>query len=268
MRPLPEHYPIYGTTDPCETVVPKLIDAVAKTPAAKATEMLQALVEDPALAPWHERLRRALRFQRKLRRNKEFHYPPVRDLLSALAGAAPANAGDLAALACDELKSLGREIRDGQTSDWRQYWRTECDPWVPQAENDCRDRLLSDLRPRLERFAVTADKEPTYADDKRADIRISYGPFNVPIEVKRSDSRDLWRAIRGQLVPKYTRDPGAAGGGIFLVFWFGQQLCTPRTGKRPPSSASLQEMLVDSLPMDVSRRIKVVVIDVSRPEAR
>ena len=263
--PFPIRYPAYGT-NPGETVVPKLIDGVAKTPDADATALLQDLVQDPALARWHERLKRAARDQRNLRRNTEFRFPSVSAVTKALKGNAPANAGDLAALAYDELARLGREIRDGQTSDWRQYWRTECDPWKPQRENDCRDRLLSDLSPRLLRFDVTADKEPSYADEKRADIRISHGPFNVPTEIKRSDSKDLWDAVRCQLIPKYARDPGAAGHGIYLVFWFGQQFCTPsKTRKRPESPAALQTLLVESSQTDVSRRIKVLVIDVSRP---
>ena len=256
-------YPAYGT-NPGETVVSELIDVVAKTPTAEATALLQALLQDPALAPWHERLGRAARDQRNVRRNMEFRYPPVCAILGALAGGTPANAGDLAALAYDELATLGREIRDGQTSDWRQYWRTECEP---QAENDCRDRLLSDLRPRLARFKVTADKEPTYADENRADIRISYDHFNVPIEIKKSNSTDLWTAIPCQLIPKYMRDPAADGHGIFLVFWFGQQSCkSSSTHKKPASAASLQKMLVDSLVTDVSHRIMVLVIDVEAEE--
>ena len=200
-------------------------------------------------------------------RKAEFRFPPPRDVMEALAGGAPADARDLSALAYDELAALGRSIRDDQTSDWRQYWHRECEPWQPQAENDCRDHLLSDLSPRLRRFNVTADKEPTYADDKRADIRISCHDFNVPIEVKTGNSKDLWSAISCQLVPKYTRDPGAAGHGIFLVFWFGPRLCRPsKTGRRPASAAALQALLVESLPTELSGQIKVLVIDVSRPD--
>lgn len=246
-------------------VVPTLIDAAAKCPDADATALLQALIRDPALVRWREGLEKAARAQRELRRNTEFRFPPPRDVMEALAGGTPADARDLAALAHEEIATLGRSIRDGQTSDWRQYWRTECDP---QAENDCRDRLLSDLAPRLRRFSVGADQEPTYADDKRPDIRISCGGFNVPIEVKRSNSKDLWSAIRCQLVPKYSRDPGAAGHGIFLVFWFGQRLCQPsETGRRPVSAAALQALLVESVPTELSGQIKVLVIDVSRPDS-
>ena len=256
---------VYATT-PGDTTVAKLIDAIARTPDAEGTALLDELTRDPALVPWHERLRRAAWQQRVARRDTGFRYPQVREVVDALAGNVPANATDLAALAYHELASLGRDIRDGQTSDWQQYWHTDAKPWRPLSENRCRDRLLSDLSVRLRRFDVWADKEPTYADDKRADIRIASGAFNVPVEIKKSDSRGLWDAIRSQLIPKYTRDPHAAGHGIYLVFWFGQSFYQPsKTGKRPEDAASLQAMLTGSLTEDELRRIKVLVIDVSQP---
>ena len=265
--PFPIRYPAYGTT-PGETVVPRLVDVAARCPEASATALLSSLTQDPALVNWHERLRRAARGQREVRRNAEFRFPPLQNVTRALTGGTPANAADLAALAYEELATLGRAIRDGQTSDWRQYWRTERDLWQPQAENDCRDRLLSDLHPRLARFNVAADKEPTYADDKRADIRVAASGFNVPVEIKKSNSPDLWDAASAQLVPNYTRDPGTAGHGILLAFWFGAQFCQrSKAGRRPASAAALQALLVESLPPALSGQIKVLVIDVARPEA-
>ena len=265
--PFPIRYPAYGTT-PGETVVPRLIDVAARCPEASATVLLSSLTQDPALVRWHERLQRAARGQREARRNAEFRFPPLQNVVRALGGGAPANAKDLAALAYDELATLGRAIRDSQTSDWRQYWRTGRDPWQPQAENDCRDRLLSDLRPRLARFNATADAEPTYADDKRADIRVAGSGFNVPIEIKKSNSPDLWDAVRAQLIAKYVRDPGTDGHGILLAFWFGEQFCQRSVaGRRPASAAALQALLVEGLPAALSGQIKVLVIDVARPGA-
>ena len=254
---------VYATT-PGDTTVAKLIDAIARTPDAEGTALLDELTRDPALVPWHERLHRAAWQQREARRDAEFRYPLVREVVDALAGGAPANATDLAALAYDELASLGRDIRDGQTSDWQQYWHTGVDPWEPLSENACRDRLLSDLSARLRHFNITADKEPTYANDKRADIRIASGTFNVPVEIKKSSSKDLWAAIHAQLIPKYARDPHAAGNGIYLVFWFGQSFCQPsKSRQRPEDASSLHAMLDGALTEDESRRIKVLVIDVS-----
>ena len=74
---------------------------------------------------------------------------------------------------------------------------------------------MSDLTLRLAPLAIDAQPEGRYADDKRTDIRVcfasSHNNFNVPIEIKKSTHRGLWTAIHDQLIPKYSRDPGAGG---------------------------------------------------------
>ena len=88
------------------------------------------------------------------------------------------------------------------------------------------------------------------------------------MEIKKSSSRDLWRAIRNQLIAKYARDPGAGGYGIYLVFWFGNdpEPCQmPESGPRPKSAAELEARLRDTLTREEARLISVCVIDVSMP---
>ena len=172
----------------------------------------------------------------------------------------------------DILSDMAKRIRDGNTLDWRQYWNVDSHNRAqdPKPENACRDALLSDLRLKLERVEVhvkiNAQREDSYADDKRADISVTHGDFNVPVEIKKSTHRDLWRAIQEQLIAQYTRDPGAAGYGIFLVFWFGGQDCqiSPE-GIRPKSAHELQERLLDTLSPDEKFKISICVIDVSKP---
>ena len=258
---------VYATV-PGATLVAGLIDAVSNTACPQATEMLEQLAQEPSLTPWQESFRRAALRQQDVRRDAEFRYPTVGEVIGALDKAEPVNAADLTVFAYDELASLARRIRDGATSDRQQYWSELQDgSWKPKPENSCRDQLLSDLLLKLQRFDVTADKEPSYADDNRADIRLSRSNFNVPVEIKKSDSPDLWTAIREQLIPRYARDPGAAGCGIYLVFWFGRAFCkrSPK-GRKPSDAASLPAELCASakLTPEEKRRIKVLVIDVSR----
>ncbi len=74
---------------------------------------------------------------------------------------------------------------------------------------------------------------------------------------------------REQLMLRYARDPGAAGCGIYLVFWFGRVFCkrSPK-GRKPSDAASLPADLCAcaKLTPEEKRRIKVLVIDVSQPE--
>ena len=137
----------------------------------------------------------------------------------------------------------------------------------PRPEGSCCGVILLALQRGLGRLGIDAQSEGTYADDKRADIRLSLGSFNVPVEIKRSCHRDLWTAMRSQLLPKYTRDPGADGFGIYLVFWFGHRCrCKPTAFKGwvPTNAGELEARLWEQLSRSERSRISVCVIDVSK----
>ena len=178
---------------------------------------------------------------------------------------------DLAALTLEHLNEIARTIRDGNTSDWKQYWNVDRHgrPQNPRPEDTCRDALLSDLRNGLMRLGVEVQPEGRYVNDKRADIRVSYAGFNVPVEIKRSCHRDLWSAVRSQLIARYTVDPGTEGHGIYLVLWFGDtegcRPTPPQSGSPTVSSLELENRLVSTLSADERRKIRIRVIDVSIP---
>ena len=196
------------------------IEQLAVIPAEDASLALEALSSNDDLHPWHSLLTDAAiptkgsppRSRIRLWRCHPGAWHP--------GWRSPANVADLAALTFEHLNEIARDIRDGNTSGWRQYWNVDQynRPQNPRPEDSCRDALLSDLRIRMAQLQIDAQPEGRYADDKRADIRVSRGPCNVPIEIKRSCHRDLWSAIRSQLIARYTRDPGTGGHGIYLVF--------------------------------------------------
>ena len=77
---------------------------------------------------------------------------------------------------------------------------------------------------------------------------------------------DLWRAIREQLIERYTRDPGADGFGVYLVFWFGGEgMPLPQEGKKPRNATELEQRLHSMLTREEARHITVCVIDRARP---
>lgn len=246
------------------------IDALGGNPSAAARHQLERLLALPKLAPWHNRLRHAAHTQRIARRKASFRHLDAAEVCRTLANREPANAADLAALAYDHLRDLARKIRDGSTNDYRQYWSYNANgkPERPKPENDCRDILLSDLTERLGRLGVDARKEIYHVDDKRTDIGVSFGGaqgFKVPIEIKKDSHADLWRAIHEQLIARYTRDPGADGFGIYLVFWFGGKGMPVHPEGKTRSAAELEERLRRTLTPEESRRIRVCVIDCALP---
>ncbi len=241
-----------------------MIERLAADPNREATDALEALRADDTLSDWHDMLASRLHTQRRIRRDASYHRLTIEQICQTLKGGTPANAGDLAALVMDRLSELATTIRDGNTDDWRQYWNLPHGQLpTPRNENHCRDALLSDLR-RCLPTEIDAQPEVQYANDKRADMRIAFQNFQVPVEIKKNCHRNLWSAMHKQLIQQYVRDPATDGYGIYLVFWFGEKYTqAPPEGKLPGSPEELQERLAAALSQDEARKVTVCVIDVS-----
>lgn len=251
-------------------VTADLINTLNGDPSALATETLEALAGMPEAQPWQAAIADATERQAWRRREHEYKHSDIRQVVRTLKNGPPANAGDLRALVLHELNDLALKIRDGSTSDWRQYWNVDGydRPEKPKPEDACRNALLSDLQDRLQPLGTDAQPEGHYADDKRSDIRVSFGGFNVPVEIKRSCHDDLWTAVHDQLIAKYTRDPGAGGHGIYLVFWFGDtEKCRPMKlgGWTPETADDVKQRIQERLSDQEERLISVCTVDVSEP---
>ena len=245
--------------------VQQLISAVAIDPSEAAYKTLGKLTQAQQLQPWISQLQHAIYEQQLLRRKALFKPASITEVCNTLANLQPANAADLQALVLDHLRLLAHEIRHSSTDNYDQYW----DGSTPKVENACRNVLLSHLQPRLHPLGVSAEQEGTYADQTRADIKISYGSLHFPIEIKRDSHKDLWKAIREQLVAKYSRELASDGYGIYIVFWFGtgNMPAAADGGNKPKNSQELQQRLTATVPQDLGRKIAVLVIDCSRLNA-
>ena len=171
----------------------------------------------------------------------------------------------MAALLTDKLTELATRIRTTNTDDWLQYWNEDPQgrPVKPKHEEHCRDALLSDLRGLLP-DGVVAEPEGEYANDMRADIRVAFGDFNVPVEVKKDRNRQLWSSLNNQLIAKYASDPATGGHGIYLVFWFGGEgMPAPPQGRPPADAVELRDLLEAQLAPSDKHRISICVVDVS-----
>ena len=249
-----------------EVLVREWIERLAGIPTVAATELLAGLRAARSLSKWQRQLRHARTAQLEARRNATFRHAGIEQVLDTLDNKKPANAADLAAVTIELLTALGEDLRHGNTSDWRQYWTTGFE--VPEHENTCRDRLLSDLKRDLRRYDVRGEPEGRYAEDKRADIKVFAGGAAVPVEIKKSTHRELWTAIRTQLMAKYMPDVEADGCGIYLVLWFGREFCQKDAEGQPASSAEdLRTRLLEGLSAAERRKLSVCVFDVSRPGA-
>ena len=247
------------------------IKELATMASSDATDAIQTLLYDANLRSWRSRIMDAAHRQKPIRREAEFNYFALSQVLATLDRKSPANAPDLAALTYEKLKEIGHDLHHGNASGWRQYWNVDryTRPQRPRPEDACRDSLVCGLQLKLDSFGIDVQPEGRYVNDKRADIRVAYHGFNVPVEIKKSCHRDLWSAIRTQLIAAYARDPGASGYGIYLVLWFGNteycHLTPPPAGSIPTNPVELEERLKLSLPADEKFKIRVCVMDVAKP---
>lgn len=247
------------------------LGSLASQEAAREIDRLLAI---PALSKLKPALGNA-RHQLKLKqRESAFRFPSLQSVAAVLANREPANVADLAALTLDFLDQIAYEIRHDNDDGVRAFWNVENKkPTGKREENLCRDVLLTRLRNRFMSapFGIDCQPEGDYANDKRADIRLSYrNEFELPIEIKRDDNRELWGAARDQLMAQYASATKASGYGIYLVLWFGKGDLPPTRdgGKKPIASEELRNRLEALLDPEERQRIFVRVLDVRWPESR
>ena len=245
-------------------LVTGLINQISSSPSVDAKTVLEELCNDDRLGRWRTYLSRAHDNQRVIYRDASYEHPSPKQIENTLKGGVPTNVGDLAALLCDRLDELAREIPNSSNNTWRLFWNeVKGKPEVPRYENSCRDALLNLTEPRLP-SGIDLQAEAQYVHGNRADIRASYGRFSVPIEIKTNGHRELWSAMERQLIKKYIREPGTGGFGIYLVLWFGVKYTQAALdGRRPATPQVLKCLLEDALTVEQRRKISVCVIDVS-----
>jgi hypothetical protein len=251
------------------------IEALSAEPSEKAGEALVALASNKKLASYRDHLRHAIANQAKIRRLQQYTQPDWDKTVETLREGQPANSADLYALAIDHLRTLCSDIRHSNIDIYKQFWELSRSGSIklPLHEEVCRDRLIGLLTPRLSPLGIFAEPEGHMAADKRADIVLYHGSdLKLPIEVKRHTHKDLWTACEHQLDHLYARDPHAAGFGIYLVFWFGEDRggpgpAPPQGMARPDSATALEQALRSRIPEDKTYCLEVIVLDVTPPAA-
>jgi hypothetical protein len=253
--------------------VRRAITGLENNPNPDAGVALARLSEDGALTAWRSSLRHAQAKQARLRRDRNFTHPGPVVIRSAIGGGPPVNSADLRAVVMEELGRLRGELRTNDTTPWKRYWNVSSAGKVtdPLIENQCRDHLLDRLRDQLGRYRIAAAvPEARRGEETRADMLMLTGAGRtLPVEAKRHFHPDIWTAASTQL-QGYTAAEGAAGFGIYLVFWFGNEASpTPaRTDgtNGPRSAGELESILIGDLAVDLRARTEVIVFDVSDPK--
>ncbi|MDG4594779.1 MAG: hypothetical protein P9F75_03650 [Candidatus Contendobacter sp.] len=250
-------------------IVRGFINRLGAMPTSDAAQEIERLLAQPNLEKLKWLLESARHQQKIHQRESQFRFLSPREVAQVLANQAPTSVADLAALTLDHLDGIARELRQENDDGFRAFWNVEKKrPTSQREENLCRDALLTRLRARLHPLGIECQPEGDYANDKRADIRLSYrNEFELPIEIKRDSNESLWTALRNQLIDQYAIAPRANRHGIYLVLWFSGKGMPCATGgkNKPRSPQELQARLEAQLSSVERQRIFVRVLDVSWP---
>ena len=246
-----------------------LISKISADPSREATIVLTDLLARQDFETYQSYLKHSLTQQLQIYRETNFQKPTWSQVVATLANRAPANAADLHALVTEHLRTLIQEIKYSNLDSHKFFWNNKGKTQdSAKVEDDCRDVLLSLLRPKLGALGISAEPEGYMAHSKRADIVVSFKGMKVPVELKRQQHRKLWTAAEEQLFRLYTTAPESQGYGIYGVFWFGEKYqsdmpSSPDALAKPQTAIELEDMLMNFLPEDKKQKTKVVVFDLS-----
>jgi hypothetical protein len=148
-----------------------------------------------------------------------------------------------------KIKKLKQEIEDNRLNE-KLIFYNESDINKPKIEDRCRDIIVQKLK---DKYDVTLDlTKELHEANNRVDINIRYKKelyYEVQVECKRDDNKQLYSAIQDQLIDKYFSS--GVEYGIYLIFYFG--------------TLKDKELMLDkvftSLTQEYSNNIKIVCID-------
>ena len=249
------------------------IRLLAADGSSDAGAQLERLENNAGLASYHDLIRHQRAQYEKQQRESRFTFATPAQIAEAIRNRAPATPSDLLAFVVDHLGVLAYELARTQRERYRAYWNESGRNLIkPKHEEVCSGLLAEDLQNRVQAQNLIVTVEHHMVADKECDLVVLQGIDRLlPIEVKNHFNPKLWTAWRTQLDRLYTRDAKARGLGIYLVLWSGEAKDRmmpkiPNDLKKRPDSATELSSALESLIPEVDRhRLRVVVVDISRP---
>ena len=229
-----------------------------------ALPVVERLHAEAITAPSHDDLR-SIRADLRRRAALSSSRPTPGEIAASLDAGPPASVEQLRALTLELLKELQKDIRAGHTGMIDQFY----DDGRRLDEASAMYRVSAWMQPRLNPFGIHDVVEHQLGDRNRCDLtatRVMNGrPRMLVIEGKGQWHRDLFTAAKAQLADRYAMHPDADEQGIFLVFWYSPEEVVAGSRRHDYSSAAdLKQALEDELPKELTGRIDVVLLDVSR----
>jgi len=152
------------------------------------------------------------------------------------------------------LEELKNNIEDNRDNELNMFYKSS----DGEREEACRDIIFTRLKDRHEKyFELIKEKHEA---DNRVDINIKYKKnmkYEIQIECKVDDNKDLYNGINNQLIDKYFSS--GVKYGIYLVFYYGD--LNPK-GKK--DKERMMTRLENEIPLCHKDNIKVICIDLKK----
>ncbi|MGJ5155293.1 hypothetical protein [Bradyrhizobium sp. HKCCYLR1023] len=195
----------------------------------------------------------------------DFRPPKPADISHLLDDSRIASVEDMRALLIELLDEFQRRLKGDATNPVEVFYSGE----KRVNENKARDRIVDRLQDLFRALNLGVVVEHQMANEKRCDFTasavIDKSPVILVTELKGQWNPELYTAASVQLAGRYTKYPGAANQGVYLVLWFG---CDEKiAGRKDPSITSpalLREEIIRRMPAELAGRIDIYVLDVSR----
>lgn len=201
-------------------------------------------------------------------RDAHYQAPRLADLLNIFQNKTPENCKDLKSLILELLDEIQGKVKSSELDSYKMFYEDgkSKNPKKPHGENYCRDRLADLLKPYIEPYQFRLDTEKDMPDDKRADLVCNSSEMQLPIEVKGQWHDDLWTAMNDQLGDLYLKEYQSQGQGIYLIFYFGENVTKKPKGNsnyKPQNALELQRTLTACIKEKYKEGIDVFVMDLS-----
>jgi hypothetical protein len=244
-----------------------LIDLSQDT-STESQAALSWLSQELSATPWEGEVNYRRNHQVKKWREETYSSLTAKQLDAILNSGNSQNRSDFIAITHQTLKDLIKEIEDGPDDYWKQFWNVDQygRPTLPKPEPECRNALAALWRKELQNYGIRLESEHQVKNTKSADMWLSQGAMSLPIEAKRQNHRDLWTAMRKQLMALYVIDPSTEGYGIYLIFWFGSDGIKAHEFK-PKTPQELKHALDKQLHEHERDLIRVVVLNLDQKDS-
>ncbi|MEP3631421.1 MAG: hypothetical protein ABJN04_15630 [Hyphomicrobiales bacterium] len=200
---------------------------------------------------------------------RDFSAPSPEDLVEMLDNHQIATMEDLRAVALEMLEETQAWISGGETDPVEQFYNPTKDGAPKRVdENTATKRTVERLQLQCKALGLAVSIEHHLHDGKRSDITLRRNVSGVErllvIEAKGQWHKDLYTAAMEQLEARYSIHPSAAGQGIYLVYWFGEDYkVADKQNHDIRSSEELKERIIEGMPVELRSRVDVFVLDVS-----